>query len=159
MEFKERAREEKVLKKKLENSIKHRKKVEKEKSRQDAKLKKIREQQALSNRLLSEDEKNLLLRRKYTHALDEAELNKINKKLQDDKKEQIRRKKLANKQKKISGKMKKLNEKFSKLNDFVGNVRARKSEKSTKNGQVQIYDIMLDIFRKMEFQLVIFSMQ
>ena len=30
-------------------------------------------------------------------------------------------------------------------------MRVRKDEKSTKNGQVQIYDIMLRDFRKMEF--------
>ena len=112
----------KQLQKKLDAAVKRQGKLDRERARQDKKLKKLREQQELSSRLLSDEERNLLLRRKYTQALDQSELNKINKKLRNDKLEQIRRKKLANKHGKVSDKINKLNEKFRKLNEFVGNI-------------------------------------
>ena len=133
------------MQKKLDASIKHRQKVEKERSQQDAKLRKLKEQHALSDRLLSEDERNLLLRRKYTQALDEDELNRINKKLQDDKKEQIRRKKLANRRGNVS-------KKKDKLNDFIGNVTVEKSGRTTRNAQIQVYNIKVGNLRKLEFE-------
>ena len=70
-EQKERAKKERILQKNLEKSINRQKKLEKERARQDAKLKKMSEQQTLSARLLSDEERNQLLRRKYTQALNE----------------------------------------------------------------------------------------
>ena len=118
----------KQLQKKLDAAVKRQGKLDKERARQDKKLKKLREQQELSSRLLSKEERDLLLRRKYNQALTQEELNKINKKLRNDKLEQIRRKKLTNKHGKVSNKVSKLNEKFKQLNDFVGNLKVQQSE-------------------------------
>ena len=62
--------------------------------------------------------------------------------MRDDKLEQLRRKKLANKHGKISDKLNKLNEKFKQLNDFVANVKVSQSEKSTQSGRIMVYYIM-----------------
>ena len=141
----------KQMEKRLKAALKQQRKLEKERVRQDAKMKKLRKQQELSSRLLFKEERNLLLRRKYNQALDQGKLNKINKKLRDDKLEQIRRKKLANKHGKVSDKIKKLNEKFNQLNDFVGNVKIEQSEKTLASGKIVVYRIMPEKLRKVEF--------
>ena len=149
---KQQEKQRKHLKKKLDAALKRQDKLNKERARQDAKLKKLREQRELSSRLLSNDERNLLLRRKYTQALDQDELNKINKKLRDDKLEQLRRKKYnLDSVEKMHGRMRKLNEKFRQLNDFVGNVKVEKSDKTTQSGKIKVYHIMPQNLRKLEF--------
>ena len=83
------------LQKKLNATLKRQDKLEKERTRQDTRLKRITQQQALSSRLLSNEERNNLLVKKYSQALDLDELRRINKKLRDDKLEQARRKKFG----------------------------------------------------------------
>ena len=119
------AAQKKSLQKKLRDTLKNQKKMDYKRKRQDAKFKKLKEQQALSKRLLSDDERNLLLRRKFSQALSNDELSEINKKLSDDKKEQTRRKKLVKKHSadiRNTKRRRKLNVKFKSPNDFVGNV-------------------------------------
>ena len=55
---KERVAQEKILKQKLSAALKRQKKLDYERRRQDARFKKLKEQQTLSARLLSDDERN-----------------------------------------------------------------------------------------------------
>ena len=70
----QRQKQRKQMEKRLKAAQKQQRKLEKERARQDAKLKKLRKQRDLANRLLSDDERNLLIRRKNTQALDQSEL-------------------------------------------------------------------------------------
>ena len=142
-------KQKKQLQKKLDAALKRQKKLDKERARQDTRLRRISRQQVLSSRLLSDDERKNLLIRKYNQALSQEELRKINKKLKDDKLEQARRKKFdANK---ITKKMKKLAEKFAHLNDEVGNVYTKMNDMTTRRGGILVRDIFVKNQRKVDF--------
>lgn len=74
-EEKQRKKQRKELQKKLNAALKQQKKLNKERAKQNAKLEKMKKQQTLSNRLLSNNERDLLIWRKKTQALDQEELN------------------------------------------------------------------------------------
>ena len=131
----------KQLQKKLDAAVKRQGKLERERARQDKRLKNITKEQALSSRLLSDAERNNLLIRKYNQALSQEELRKINKKLRDDKLEYTRRKKFNTS--KITEKMKKLAEKFAQMNDRVGNVYTEMNDQTTQRGGILVRDIFM----------------
>ena len=135
-----------ILQKKLNAALKRQKKMDIERKKQNSRLEKLEKQQALSRRLLSTDERDLLLQRKYSEAQSPDELAEINKKLADDKKEQTRRKKIANKQSRDirnPAKRQKLNEKFRHLNEVVGNIDVEQNDMTTRGGGILIRDVFL----------------
>ena len=127
----QRPRQGEKQRKQIENRLKaaqkRQRKLENERVRQDKKLTKLEEQRRLSNRLLSDEERNLLMRRKNTQALGQDELNKINKRLRDDKLEQRRRRKNFNTHgRDVRGRRGKLDRKFEYLKDILKKVRRLK---------------------------------
>lgn len=94
--------------------------------------------------MLSPEERDSLLRRKFSLALSNDELDEINTKLSDDDKEQIRRKKMDKKQSKDikdTKERRSLNKKFNFLNQVVDRVRVERNANSTRASQILIYDL------------------
>ena len=126
------------LQKQLNAALKRQRRFEKVKKAMDNKFKKLKEQQTLSARLLSDDERGLLKRRKYSQVLSSDELREINKKLSDDKKEQTRRRKNLKKQgKDIRDK------RFEYLNDVLKKVKVEGPLRGTEGGQIYEFDLTL----------------
>lgn len=140
-EAKEHAFEEK----RLRDAVKNQKRFDYERRRHSAKFRKLRQQQDLSKRLLSEGERSLLLRRKFTQGLSSDELNEINKRLLDNKREQIRQKKLVKRQKKDMKnpeKRRSLNERYSYLNELSDSINVEQNDETTKLGTMKGYNII-----------------
>ena len=135
------------IQRKLSAAFERQKKMDIERKRQNSKIQKLEKQRDLSNSLLSTDERDLLLREKYSKERNPDELAEINKRLADDKKEQIRRKKIANKQSKDirnPAKRQKLNEKFKHLNDTIGNIYVEQNDMTTwGGGGILVRDVFL----------------
>ena len=135
-----------ILQKKFNAALKRQKKMDIERKKQNSKIQKMEKEKSLSNRLLSTDERNLLIKRKYAEAHNPDELSEINKKLSDDKREQTQRKKIANKQSRDiqnSTKQQKLNEKFRHLNEVVGNISVEQNDMTTRHGGILVRDVFL----------------
>ena len=117
-----------------------------ERKKQNSRIQKLEKQRDLSNRLLSTDERDLLLRKKYFKELNPDELSGINRKLSNDKKEQTRRKKIANRQSRDiqnPAKWQKLNEKFKHLKDTIGNIYVEQNDMTTRDGGILVRDVFL----------------
>ena len=138
------------LQKKFDAAVRRQGKLERERARQDNRLKNISKEQALSFRLLSSAERNNLLIKKYNQALTQEELRKINRKLKDDKLEQTRRKKFGHG--KLSKKMKKLAKKFANMSEEVGNVYTDMNNQSTKRGGILVRDIFMKKQKEPSFE-------
>ena len=149
-EQKREQKERKQLQKKLDAAVKRQGKLERERARQDKRLKNLSKKQAQSSHLLSEGERNNLLIQKYNQALSREELQKINKKLRDDKLEQARRQKFGHG--KLSEKMKKLAEKFRHMNDKVGNVYTEMNDQTTQGGGILVRDIFMKKQKETNFK-------
>ena len=109
-------------------------------------MKKLEKEKTLASRLLSDYERDLLKRQRYSQALSPDELSEINRKLSDDKKEQTHRKKNLKKQGKDIRdvrKQTKLNTKFQHLNDVLKKVKVEGPLRGTGGGQIMEFDLTL----------------